>query len=143
MREEARRSRAFVKTKPPAVSSKTAGGARLTCYVRVASDRLLGEPIENIHELGEAFRFLWLTSHDPFGYASLDVILQDGQADPVQRRFRSRELLKNVYAEPRLLHHAPNAAHLSFDPVKPRDEALLLCLIQHEVPRNAPHSAFT
>jgi hypothetical protein len=66
------------------------------------------------------------------------VILEYRETDPVECRFGSRELLKNVHAEARLLHHAPNAANLSLDPVQPRDEALLLCLIQHEVPRNAP-----
>ena len=109
----------------------------VTCYVPWV---LFGEAIEDIHELRQPLRFFGFTLPDTFRDASLDVVLENGETDPVQRRFCSRELLKNVDAEPRLLHHAPDAANLSFDPVQSRDEALLLCLIQHEVsPERATH----
>jgi hypothetical protein len=57
---------------------------------------------------------------------------EHAQTDPIQRSFSSRKLLENLDAEPRLLHHAPNAPNLTLDTIETRDERLLLCIIQHE-----------
>jgi TetR/AcrR family fatty acid metabolism transcriptional regulator len=104
---------------------------------------LLGKAIEDVDQLGEALGLLGFTLGDPFGDALLDVEPEDGQADAVERRLGGRELLQNVHAEPRLLNHAADAAHLSLDAVQARDERLLLCLIQHESPAKRRSPALT
>ena len=58
---------------------------------------------------------------------------QHGKADAVERRLSCGELLKDFETPPRLLNHAANAANLSFDPVEPYDEALLLGGVKHVV----------
>jgi hypothetical protein len=49
-------------------------------------------------------------------------MFEDGEADAVERGLGGRELLEDFDAQARFLHHAPDAADLSFDPVQSCDE---------------------
>jgi hypothetical protein len=91
--------------------------------------RLFGEAVENIDQLGESLRLLRFPFGDTIRDAFLDVKPQNRETDPVQRCFGRRQLLKNVYAEARLLHHPADAADLTFDSIEACDKALLLQLI--------------
>src|SRR4029079_18858415 len=77
---------------------------------------LFAEAVEDVDELREALRGLGLSAHDAVRYALLDVIAKHRQADAVQGGFSGRELLQQLHADPRLLHHPPDAAHLSLNP---------------------------
>ena len=92
---------------------------------------LLGEAIEDVDQLGEALSALGIALADPVGHAAFDVEFENDETDAVQRRLCRGELLEDFDAEPRFLDHAPDAADLSFDPVQPRDDSLLLCFVQH------------
>ena len=87
---------------------------------------LLGEAVEDIDQLGEPFGLLRFPYRYSIRYTFLDMKSQNRETDPVQRRFGGRQLLQDVYAETWLLHHATDAADLTFDPVEACDEALLL-----------------
>ena len=58
---------------------------------------------------------------------------EDGEADAIERRFGRGQLLEDLDAEPRLLHHPPDAAHLTFDAIETCDESLLLRFVEHDV----------
>ena len=87
---------------------------------------LFRETVENIDELRETLGALSLSLLDSVRDAFLDVKFHDGQADAIQRRLGGGELLQDLYAQPRLLDHAPDAPHLTFNAVQARDEGLLL-----------------
>jgi hypothetical protein len=93
--------------------------------------RLSCESVEDIDELVETLGALRLTLLDAFRYALFYMASKNGQADPVQRGFGGRKLLKDLDAKPRLLDHASNAADLSFDTVQASYQGLLLGGIQH------------
>jgi hypothetical protein len=59
------------------------------------------------------------------------VKLEDGEADPIQGGFGSGELLQDLHAQARLLHHSTNPADLPFNPIEPGDDGLLLLCVQH------------
>src|SRR3954453_19945883 len=92
---------------------------------------LLGEAVEDVHELREPARPLGLALRNAIGDAALDVELEYRKADSIQRRFRGRQLLQELDAEPRLLNHAPDASNLPFHAVQPRHDRLLLRLVEH------------
>ena len=92
------------------------------------------ETVENVDEFVQPMRLLRLTLGDAVGDASFDVKLEDREADPIERGFGSRELLKDLHAQPGLLDHPADAAHLPLDAVQPRDNRLLLLLVQHYSP---------
>jgi 3-oxoadipate enol-lactonase len=74
---------------------------------------------------------LFVAASDAFGHAGLDVILEDREADAVERGLGRRQLLEQFDARTRLLHHSANASDLALDPIQPRDKGLLLSLLQH------------
>jgi len=94
---------------------------------------LFGESVEDIHELGEPPAALGLALGNPVGHARFDVKPENREADAIERRFRGGELLQNLDAETRLLHHPADAAHLTFDAIEPCDESLLLRFVEHRV----------
>src|SRR5262249_47938272 len=95
------------------------------------SVELLGEAVEDIDELGQALGLLGFSLPHPVGYASFDVVLENGEADTVERRFRRCELLQDLHAQPGFLDHPADAANLPLDPVEARDERLLLQFVEH------------
>src|SRR5687767_11700168 len=93
---------------------------------------LLGEPVEDIDELGETLRTLRFPLLDVTRQAPLNVVFHNRQTDSVERCLSGRQLLKDLDTEPRLLDHPANPSDLPFDPVQPRDEGLLLRGFQHK-----------
>jgi len=92
---------------------------------------LLREAVEDIHELGEPLGLLRVSLHDAVGDASLHVEFEDGEADAVERRLRGGQLLQDVDAKPRLLHHPAYSPNLTFDSIQPGHDRLLLWLVEH------------
>lgn len=91
----------------------------------------LGEAVEDVHQLSQAFRTFRFSLVETFGNALFDVAPQDGEADPVERRFGRGQLLEDLDAEPGFLNHSPDSAHLPLDTVEPGNKGLLLGRIQH------------
>jgi hypothetical protein len=87
---------------------------------------LLREAVEDVDQLGKTLGALGLSLLDPVGDAFFHVEFQHGQADAIEGRLGSGQLLEDLDAQPRLLDHASDAPDLPFDPVQPRDERLLL-----------------
>ena len=92
---------------------------------------LFGEAIEDVDELGELLASLDVPFDQAFGDTVVDVILEDGEADSIERRLGRRQLLEDFDAEAWLLHHATDPANLTFDPIQSRDERLLFGCAQH------------
>ena len=97
----------------------------------MAMFQLFSEAVEDVDELGEALSACGIPFGDGVGDALFDVKAEDGEADAIERGLGGGELLEDLDAEPRLLDHAADAAHLPFDPVESRDDSLLLRLVQH------------
>jgi hypothetical protein len=93
--------------------------------------RLLREPIEDVYKLREAFGPFRFAFRDAIRHALLDVETEDGKADAVEGGFRRGELLEDLDAQPRFLHHSTDAADLPLDSVQTGDDSLLLRLVQH------------
>ena len=79
------------------------------------------EPIDDIYQFGQLFTPFRIAFGDALRHAVVHVVLEDGEADPVQGSLGGRQLLKNLDAQPGLLHHASNAADLALDPVETRN----------------------
>lgn len=92
---------------------------------------LLRKTIENVHKFRQPLTTFRAALFDPVWNAALDVIPEDRQANAIERSFRGGELLEDVDAQPRLLHHPTDPANLPFDPIEPGHERLLLRLVQH------------
>src|SRR5262245_9644107 len=114
------------------VRSRTTNYEGRTPEMQVVNTKgLPGEAVENVHEFGQALGAIGIALRDAFGDTLFDVETENGEADAVERRFRGRELLEDLDAQARFLHHAADAAHLAFDPVQARDDGLLLGFVQH------------
>lgn len=92
---------------------------------------LLRKTIENVHKFRQPLTTFRAALFDPVWNAALDVIPEDRQTNAIERGFRGGELLEDVDAESGLLHHPADATNLSFDPIEPGHERLLLRLVQH------------
>jgi hypothetical protein len=99
---------------------------------RGAPPGLFRESVEDIDQLGKALAVLGFAEGRPVRDAALDVEAQNAQTDAVESGLGSSELLQNLHAEARFLHHPANAADLSFDPVQAGHKGLLLWFVQHD-----------
>ena len=93
---------------------------------------LLRKAIEYGHELIKAALTLGFAELHPLRDAALDVGLDDRETDSIERRLSCRELLKDLDAESRLLHHPADPADLALDPVQAGDDGPLLGCVQHD-----------
>ena len=108
------------------IRGRNVASRRSVCWV------LFGEAIEDVDQLGQTLAALLFALGDASRHTILHVMSEDTQADPVERGFGSRQLLKDFDAEPRLLHHSADPADLPLYPVEPGYETLLLRFIQHD-----------
>ena len=72
---------------------------------------LFGEAIEDVDELVRTLAASCSPWATPVG-TNFNVMSEDTQADPVERGFGGRQLLKDFDTEPRLLHHPADPADL-------------------------------
>ena len=104
---------------------------RLSSHKEGTRTKLSGEAVEDIDQLTELAALFRFTLRDAVGNTPLDVKLENGEADTVERGLGSRKLLKELDAQPRLLHHPADASNLALDTVQARDDSLLLRLVEH------------
>jgi len=95
-------------------------------WARRHGERLLGETVENIDQFAQLFSLFDFTLRHSVGDAVVDVVSEDGKANPVQSRLGGSQLLQNVDAQARFLDHAPNAPDLTLDTIEARNKRLLL-----------------
>src|SRR5690349_7352408 len=92
---------------------------------------LLREAIEDVDLFVQPLRALDHALLEPVGNTPLDVGLEHSETDPVQRGLRRGELLQDLDAKARFLHHPPDAPNLSLDAVQAGHQCLLLSAVQH------------
>lgn len=95
-------------------------------------EELLGETVEDVDELVQLFAALDLALCDAIAHAVVDMMLEDCQADSIQRRLGRGQLLENLHAEPRFLDHPADAPDLALNPIESRDERLLFRCSKHQ-----------
>lgn len=61
------------------------------------------------------------------------MVLEQGQADAIERGLGRRQLLKDLDARPRFLHHFPDPANLPFDAVQSCNQPLLIRRVRHDI----------
>src|SRR5215216_1379602 len=91
---------------------------------------LPGEPVDDVHELGEAFGVFVRPLGNAVRDALFDVKFEDDMADAPNRCFRRRQLLQNRDAETRLLDHLADAAELPLDALQSREDIALMLDVQ-------------
>jgi hypothetical protein len=98
---------------------------------------LLAELVDDVGELGDSAGLVVSSASDRIGNAVADVMAENRDAHAVDGRVHGRELLEDVYAEPRLSDHPLNALDLAFDLAKPSGKFNLLFHSQHVCARAA------
>src|SRR5262249_11420834 len=77
---------------------------------------------KDFHQLLDLLRLLGgIAAREGVVDAVLHMLAQDILLDTLQRRAHGRDLRENVDAVSLLLHHAGDAANLTFDPVQTRE----------------------
>lgn len=92
---------------------------------------LVAELVDDVGELGDLACLVVSSASDRIWNAVADVMAENRDAHAVDGRVHGRELLEDVYAEPRLSNHPLNALDLAFDLAKPSGKFNLLFHGQH------------